>query len=55
MYYMFFINMSVESHIHCIQFLAIMEKDAMNMLIKGPWVGWSIFWVFVLEEYGWIL
>lgn len=35
MYHMFFIYMSVEGHICCFQFLAIMEKDAMNMFDQG--------------------
>jgi hypothetical protein len=36
MYHIFFIQSSVEGHLGCFHFLAIMNKDAMNIIEQSP-------------------
>ena len=55
MCHIFFIHLSVEGHLGCFQFLAIMNK-AMSMVEQVSfWGQWSIFWVYAQEWYSWLL
>jgi hypothetical protein len=55
MCHIFFIHLSVEGHLGCFQFLAIMNK-AMDMVEQVSfWGQWNIFWVYAREWYSWLL
>jgi hypothetical protein len=55
MHHIFFISSSVEGHLGCFQFLAIMKFNNEHGWTKiSAVVGWSIFWVYAQEWYSWI-
>ena len=51
MYHIFCIHSTEEGHLGCFQLLAIINKDAMNIVKHVIITSWNIFWEYDQEEY----